>query len=62
MDKIVIVGFKNRFNTTIKQLYIDYGRKTYKIGNFTTRNDKRLTKKAFYEKIEELKVLGFSEE
>lgn len=60
--EIIILGCKNKYGYTIKQLKIDYNNKTYKVGDFAIRADKTVTKKAINEKIEELKILGFEEE
>lgn len=60
--KTIILGCKNKYGYTIKQLKIDYDNKTYKVGNFVIRTDKIVTKKAINKKIEELKILGFEEE
>lgn len=60
--KTIILGCKNKYGYTIKQLKIDYDNKTYKVGNFVIRADKIVTKNAINEKIEELKILGFKEE
>lgn len=60
--KTIILGCKNKYGYTIKQLKIDYDNKTYKVGNFVIKADKIITKKAINEKIEELKILGFEEE
>lgn len=60
---IKYLGFKNQYNYTILQLRIDYENKTYKNGQFThLSKSETVTRKAFYEKIEELKMLGFKEE
>lgn len=60
--KTIILGCKNKYGYTIKQLKINYDNKTYKVGNFVIRADKIVTKKAINKKIEELKILGFEEE
>lgn len=60
--KTIILGCKNKYGYTIKQLKIDYDNKTYKMGEFVIKADKIITKKAINEKIEELKILGFEEE
>lgn len=60
--KTIILGCKNKYGCTIKQLKIDYDNKTYKVGDFVIKSDKTITKKAINEKIEELKILGFEEE
>lgn len=57
----MIYQYKNKYNYVIKQLKIDYENKTYKVGSFTIGADKTVTRKAFYEKIEELKKIGFEE-
>ena len=57
----IILGCKNKYGYTIKQLKIDYDNKTYKVSNFVIKADKVVTKKAINEKIEELKILGFKE-
>lgn len=55
--------YKNQFGYTINELIIDYGKKTYKIGNFNMFDKgKKITRKAFWEKVEELKLLDFKEE
>ena len=60
---IKYLGFKNQYNYTILQLRIDYENKTYKKGQFTHLSKSEIvTKKAFYQKIEELEMLGFKEE
>lgn len=58
----IILGCKNKYGFTIKQLKIDYDNKTYNVGDFVIKADKIITKKAINEKIEELKILGFEEE
>ena len=59
---IQILGYKNKYNVTTMQLKIDYDKKIFSIGSFTIINDKTLkTKKEFYNKIEELKMLNFKE-
>lgn len=59
---IQILGYKNKYNITTMQLKIDYDKKIFSIGSFTIINDKTLkTKKEFYNKIEELKMLNFKE-
>ncbi|MCI6189904.1 MAG: hypothetical protein MR691_08185 [Clostridium sp.] len=60
--KTIILGCKNKYGYTIKQLKINYDNKTYKVGSFVIRADKIVTKKAINKKIEELKILGFEEE
>ena len=53
---------KNKFNYTIKDLYIDYTNKTYKQGDLFHFGDaKKITKKALNEKIQELELSGFKE-
>ena len=55
--------FKNQYNYTVLQLKIDYENKTYKIGQFKILSKKEtVTRKSFFEKIEELKMLGYTEE
>lgn len=57
---IKYLQFKNQYNYTVLQLKIDYENKTYKTGHFTILGrEETTTKKAFFEKIEELKILGF---
>lgn len=58
---VKILQYKNKYNYTINQLYIDYENMTYEIGSFKIGADKTVTKKAFYKKIEELIILGFKE-
>lgn len=54
--------FKNQYNYTVLQLKIDYENKTYKIGQFKILSKQdTVTRKSFFEKIEELKILGFKE-
>lgn len=60
--KTIILGCKNKYGYTIKQLKIDYANKTYKVGSFTISADKNVSSKLIDEKIEELKILGFEEE
>ena len=60
--KTIILGCKNKYGYTIKQLKIDYDNKTYKVGSFTISADKNVSSKLIDEKIEELKILGFKEE
>lgn len=55
-----VFGYKNQYNTTIRQVKVNYMNKTYQIGSFTVSAE-TLTRKAFNEKIEELKSLGFKE-
>ena len=53
-------GYKNKYNYTIQQIRIDYENKTYKVGLFThLSKSETITRKAFFEKIEELQLLGF---
>ena len=55
--------YKNQYGYTINELIIDYGKKTYKIGNFNMFDKgKKITRKAFWQKVEELKMLDFQEE
>ena len=56
-----ILQCKNQYGYTVKQLLIDYGKKTFSVGLFTIGADKTTTKKAINEKIEELRALGFVE-
>lgn len=60
--KTIILGCKNKYGYTKRQLRIDYDNKTYKVGNFTISADKNVSSKLIDEKIEELKILGFKEE
>lgn len=60
--KTIILGCKNKYGYTIKQLKIDYDNKTYKVGDFKIMADKKVTDKLIDEKIKELKILGFKEE
>lgn len=53
-------GYKNQYNYTIQQIRIDYENKTYKLGQFIhLSKSETITRKAFFEKIEELELLGF---
>lgn len=61
MDNIKIIQYKNKYNYTIRQLKIDYKTKIFQIGSFTIGADETTTKKYFYNKIEELKKMGFLE-
>ena len=55
--------YKNQYGYTINELIIDYGKKTYKIGNFHMFDKgKKITRKAFWQNVEELKMLDFQEE
>ena len=55
--------YKNQCGYTLNELVIDYGKKTYKIGSFNMFDKgKKITRKAFLEKVENLKKLGFKEE
>lgn len=60
--KTIILGCKNKYGYTKRQLRIDYDNKTYKVGSFKIIADKKVTDKLIDEKIEELKILGFKEE
>ena len=60
--KTIILGCKNKYGYTKRQLRIDYDNKTYKVGRFTISADKNVSSKLIDEKIEELKILGFKEE
>lgn len=57
-----ILQCKNKYGYVVKQLKIDYDKKTFAIGSFRIGADITTTKKAINEKIEELKILGFEEE
>lgn len=59
-DYIKIYCYKNVYNCTIKQLKVNYDKKTFEIGSFTQTADK-LTRKAFYNLIDELKAYNFKE-
>lgn len=61
MKKMILCA-KNKYGYTIRQLLIDYDKKTYKIGNLTIGYDKKVSNKLIDEKIEELKILGFKAE
>ena len=53
-------GYKNKYNYTIQQIRIDYENKIYKLGQFIhLSKSETITRKAFFEKIEELQLLGF---
>ncbi len=52
---------KNKDGHTIKDLLIDYEKKTFKQGNLFFGGATIVTKKFLYAKIEELKTLGFKE-
>lgn len=58
----MILGCKNKYGYTIKQLEIDYNSKTYKVGNFVIKADKIITQKEMNRIIETLSFLGFKEE
>lgn len=60
-EDVEVYGFNNQFNTTVKQVRVDYKNKTYKVGSFKMRNDKKLSRKDFYDKIEELEKSGFKQ-
>ena len=60
--KTIILGCKNKYGYTKRQLRIDYDNKTYKVGSFTISADKNVSSKLIDEKIEQLKILGFKEE
>lgn len=60
--KTIILGCKNKYGYTKRQLRIDYDNKAYKVGSFTISADKNVSSKLIDEKIEELKILGFKEE
>lgn len=56
-------GFKNKYNYDVLQIRIDFENKTYKTGQFKILSKSDiLTKKSFYNKIEELKESGFKSE
>lgn len=57
-----ILQCKNKYGYTVKQLLIDYDKKSFSVGSFTIGANKTTTKKAINEKIEELRALGFVEE
>jgi hypothetical protein len=58
---IKYLQFKNQYNYTVLQLKIDYENKTYRIGQFKILSKQdTVTRKSFFEKIEELKMLGFN--
>lgn len=61
MKNEMILQCKNQFGYIIKQLKIDYDKKTFAVGSFRIGADKTITKKALNEKIEELKRLDFKE-
>jgi hypothetical protein len=56
-----IMQCKNKYGYTVKQLLIDYDKKSFSVGSFTIGADKTTTKKAINEKIEELCAAGFLE-
>lgn len=60
-EDVEVYGFNNQFNTTVKQVRVDYKNKTYKVGSFKMRNDKKLSRKDFYDKIDELEKSGFKQ-
>ena len=56
-------GFKNKYNYDVLQIRIDFENKTYKTGQFKILSKSDiLTRKSFYNKIEELKETGFKNE
>lgn len=57
----MVYGYKNSYGITVKQLKIDYEKKTFQVGSFTMFNDKIVSRKRFYELIEEYKKLGLKE-
>lgn len=59
MENIMILQYKNKYNYTIKQLKINYSKKMFEVGQFKIGADKTVTKKAFNEKIEDLKKINF---
>ena len=58
---VVVYGVKNQFNYDIEQIKIDYEHKTYQLGMFTKlgKGD-YISKKELKQKVEELKLLGFT--
>lgn len=55
-------GFKNKYNYDILQIRIDFENKTYRLGQFThLSKGEVITRKSFYDKIEELKLMGLEE-
>lgn len=56
----IILGCKNKYGYTIKQLKIDYDERTYSVGSFKIMKANS-TLKAINEKIQELSKLGFRE-
>lgn len=57
----MILGCKNKYGYTVKQLKIDYNNKTYKVGDFVIKADKIITQKEMNKMIETLSFLGFKE-
>lgn len=56
-------GFKNKYNYDVLQIRIDFENKTYKTGQFKILSKSDiLTRKSFYNKIEELKEMEFKNE
>lgn len=58
-DPSTTYGFKNQYGYTINQLQIDDEAKEYRVGSFTQSNDKTITRKKFYQMIEELEAAGY---
>lgn len=56
-----ILQCKNKYGYVVKQLKIDYDKKTFAVGSFTIGADATVSRKLINEKIEELKILGFIE-
>lgn len=52
---------RNRYGYTIKDLYIDYENKTFKVGNLFFGGCTIVSKKFIDAKIEELKLVGFKQ-
>lgn len=50
----------NKYNYDIIQLKIDYNKKVFQFGQFVLHAEV-LSKKKFYEKVQELKINGFTE-
>lgn len=57
----MILGCKNKYGYTVKQLKIDYNNKTYKVGSFVIKADKIITQKEMNKMIETLSFLEFKE-
>lgn len=52
---------KNQYGYTIKDLLIDYENKTFKVGNLFFGGATIVSKKFLNAKIDELKLLGFTQ-